>query len=101
MHVVQSDACDERGRGADAAEVDEVHVQNFSEQLRVGSEAPLPEASANNDLGALLLWSGGCKCFPHQADAENLEELRRDTEPAQPLAAIAAGQVDRSPLVTG
>src|SRR5437762_12041984 len=101
MDVGRSDADDERRRWSYAAQIDEVHVQNFTEELWVRSEAPLPEAAADNDLGSAPLWIVRIERFAHQPDAENFEKLRRDAESAQPLALIAAGQINRSPLITG
>ena len=37
--------------------------------------------------------------FAHQRDVENSEELRRDEESAQPLAAIASGEIDAPPSI--
>src|SRR5439155_12151851 len=105
MHVGQRDADDERRRWSDAAQIDDVHVQNLAEEFGIRSEAPLPEAAADNDLGSAAsalkkqgtapLWIAWIERFAHQPDAENFEKLRRDAESAQPLATIASGQVDR------
>src|SRR2546422_9163196 len=89
MHVGQSDADDERRRWSDAAQIDEVHVQNLTEDLCIRSEAALPEASADNDLGSAPLWIARIERFAHQPDAENFERLRRNAESAQSLATIA------------
>ena len=101
MDVGRSDADDERRRWSYAAQIDEVHVQNFTEELWVRSEAPLPEAAADNDLGSAPLWIARIERFTHQPDAENFEKLRRDAESAHSLATIASGQVDRLPSIAG
>src|SRR2546422_7145259 len=105
MHVGQRDADDERRRWSAAAQIDDVHVQNLTEELCIRSEAPLPEAAAHNDLGSAAsalkkqgtapLWIARIERFTHQRDAQNFEKLRRYAESAQPLAAIVSGQVDR------
>src|SRR5438876_12340997 len=101
MNVGQRDADDERRRWSDAAQINEVHVQNLTEELCIRSEAPLPEAAAYNDLGSAPLWIARIERFTHQPDAENFEKLRRDAESAHSLATIASGQVDRLPSIAG
>src|SRR5205823_5882190 len=59
------------------------------------------KATADNDLGVAPLCVGGIKRFAHHTDAENLKELGRDAEPAQTLASIASGQINRPPLIAG
>src|SRR5437899_13084208 len=89
MHVGRSDADDEIRRWSDAAQIDDVHLQNLTEELCIRSEAPLPEASADNDLGSAPLWIARIERFAHQSDAENFERLRRNAESAESLATNA------------
>src|SRR5437762_13946858 len=99
MHVGQSDADDERRRWSDAAQIDDVHVQNLTEELCIRSETPLPEAAADNDLGSAPLGIAQIERFTHQPDAEDFGNLRRDGESAHAPATIAPGQVDRLPSI--
>src|SRR5262249_29792739 len=101
MRVGQSDADDERQRRSDAAHIDDVHVQNLAEELQVRSEATLPEAAADNDLGPPPLWIIRTERFAYQRNAENFEEFRCDVEPTQALASIASGQINGSPSIAG
>ena len=62
MHVGRRDADDERRRRADAAQIDDVDVQNFTEKTCIRSEAALPEAAADDDLGSAPLGIGRIEC---------------------------------------
>src|ERR1700756_3287693 len=101
MRVGRSDAGNQRRRGPDAAQVDEVDVQNLAQKFPVRCEATLPEAAADNDLEPPPLWIVLTERFAHQRYAENFEELRRDAEPAHAFASISAGQIDSLPPIAG
>src|SRR6516225_4107552 len=80
MRVSRSDAGDQRRRGPDTAQIDEVDVQNRAEEFPVRCEATLPEAAADNDFEPPPLWIIRTERFAHQRYAENFEELRRDAK---------------------
>jgi hypothetical protein len=107
MHLGQSDADDERRRCPNAGQIDDVDVQNSPDEIGVRSEAPLPQAAADDDLGPSTAPVRRRRSsivrterVTHQRDVENLEELRRDVKPAQSLASVAFDQIDRPPSVS-
>src|SRR5205807_1824332 len=101
MHIRHGDADDERPCWPDAAQIYHVDVQNPAKKTCVRSEATLPKATADNDLGPSTLWILRTECLAHQRYIEHFEELGRDVEPAQSLASIASGQIDRAPSIGG
>src|SRR5215470_1182330 len=101
MRVGRSDAGNQRRRRPDAAQIDEVDIQNLAKEFPVRCEATLPEAAADNDLEPPPLWIIRTERFAHQRYAENFEELRRDAEPAQAFASISPGQIHSLPPIAG
>ena len=75
------------------AQIDDVDVNDFTEKIRIRSEAALPKAAPENDLGPAPLGIGRVECLDcervaHQRYVENFEELRRDEESAQSPAGV-------------
>jgi hypothetical protein len=104
MHVGQGNADDERRCRADVAQIDDVDVNNFADKACIRSEAALPKAAPDDDLGSGPLGIGRIECLDierlaHQRYAENREELRRDEESAQSLAVIVFGEIDTPPSI--
>src|SRR4029450_6496787 len=94
MHVGQGNAADESRCRANVAQIDDVDVNNFTEKTCIRSEAALPKAAPDNDLGPAPPGIGRIECldierFAHQRYGENFEELRRDEESAQSFTVIA------------
>src|SRR2546425_12945841 len=101
MHVRRRDTNDKIRRWSQAAQIDDVHVKDLTEERCIRSEAPPPKAAANNDLGSAPLRIARIKRFAHQPHAANLEELRRDPSSPQPLGTIPSAQVNPLPSIAG
>src|SRR5215471_2612788 len=99
--VGRSDGGNRRRRRPDAAQIDEVDVQNLAEEFPVRCEATLPEARADNDLEPPPLWIIRTERSALQRYAENFEDLRRDAEPAQAFASISPGKIHSLSPIAG